>query len=224
MGVDGGTEGNGGASRVDRRKLLKGAAAVGVGVAAWSTPSITSLGGTPVYAAQCTGPITNYFLGQRNTSCDCNGFSISGDTSSPVYKFVQYKWPFTGDCGQTVYDSNPSAPGTQPAGPRVPTFNFGNNGECPPDTWKGNSPPPNGIAAVTIPGGSDWCVITVKVLLNNCGSSVLATATTGLVGGTAKTVAMPRVLCASTGPTPSSIFLQMFLTCAEDDACLTDAY
>ena len=43
-----------------RRTALKAGAAAGVGIAAWSGASITSLGGTPAYAtaAGCTGVIT----------------------------------------------------------------------------------------------------------------------------------------------------------------------
>jgi hypothetical protein len=37
-----------------RRAALKAGVGVGVGLAAWSGPTITSLGGTPAYAAGCT--------------------------------------------------------------------------------------------------------------------------------------------------------------------------
>lgn len=40
--------------RPSRRAALKAGIGVGVGVAAWSGPTITSLGGTPAYAAGCT--------------------------------------------------------------------------------------------------------------------------------------------------------------------------
>ena len=48
---------------INRRNLLKGAAAAGVGVVAWSSPSITSIGGTPAYAAVCTGGKQSWFIG-----------------------------------------------------------------------------------------------------------------------------------------------------------------
>jgi hypothetical protein len=41
-------------SGLSRRNALKAGVAVGVGAAAWSGVSITSLGGTPAYAAGCT--------------------------------------------------------------------------------------------------------------------------------------------------------------------------
>lgn len=39
---------------VSRRAALKAGVGVGVGVVAWTGPTITSLGGTPAYAAGCT--------------------------------------------------------------------------------------------------------------------------------------------------------------------------
>jgi hypothetical protein len=40
-----------------RRNALKAGVAAGVGVAAWSGATITSLGGTPAYAVGCTGAV-----------------------------------------------------------------------------------------------------------------------------------------------------------------------
>src|SRR5687767_10858920 len=62
---------DGASSALNRRRLLKGAAAAGIGVAVWTTPSIKSIGGTPAYAAVCTSGSQNYALGSRNTSCNC---------------------------------------------------------------------------------------------------------------------------------------------------------
>jgi hypothetical protein len=51
-----------------RRNVLKAGVGVGVGVAAWSGPTITSLGGTPVYAVGCTFAIDRRISGDdRNT-------------------------------------------------------------------------------------------------------------------------------------------------------------
>jgi hypothetical protein len=53
---------------LSRRNALKAGVAVGVGVAAWSGASITSLGGTPAYAQGCTGVIhVDLSGGCRNT-------------------------------------------------------------------------------------------------------------------------------------------------------------
>ncbi len=220
------------AAGVDRRMLLKGAVAAGVGVAAWTAPSITSLGGTPVYAANCTGPVIPYFLGERNTSCDCsNG---TNDT-------VSLKWPYTDDCGETnvyytTYPKNQNSMETagDTQGPRNITFNFGNNGSCPvgSETKSGQVV---GDAAVTISAplpapagpGPKYCVIEVLVYSgNSCGLGTLrGSATTGIVGTTAKTLDMPSVTCgSSTDPWPSNLFMRLNLKCSDDDACLTTAY
>ena len=49
----------GDAGALSRRTALKAGVAAGVGAVAWSGMSITSLGGTPAYAAGCTGVITS---------------------------------------------------------------------------------------------------------------------------------------------------------------------
>lgn len=54
-------------SSTTRRNALKAGVGFGVGVAAWSAPSITSLGGTPVYAAGCTFVQRIVLSGCRNT-------------------------------------------------------------------------------------------------------------------------------------------------------------
>jgi hypothetical protein len=58
-----------GSNGFTRRNALKAGVAVGVGAAAWSGATITSLGGTPAYAqAGCTGVINvNLSGGCRNT-------------------------------------------------------------------------------------------------------------------------------------------------------------
>ena len=51
-----------------RRAALKAGVGVGVGLIAWSGPTITSLGGTPAYAAGCTFIVrVNLSGGCRNT-------------------------------------------------------------------------------------------------------------------------------------------------------------
>jgi len=62
-----------------RRNVLKAGVAVGVGAVAWSGPTITSLGGTPAYAAVCTQPATIEIDitsdTNTNASCTVNGFT-----------------------------------------------------------------------------------------------------------------------------------------------------
>jgi hypothetical protein len=61
-------------SGLSRRDALRAGVAVGVGAAVWSGVSITSLGGTPAYAAGCTFPTIVDLTGQtgcRNTDQGC---------------------------------------------------------------------------------------------------------------------------------------------------------
>jgi hypothetical protein len=59
-----------------RRTVLKAGVATGVGLVAWSVPSITSLGGTPVYAAGCTF-VQNFKVANcRNTTRQTCGETI----------------------------------------------------------------------------------------------------------------------------------------------------
>jgi hypothetical protein len=70
------TAGSGESRGLSRRAALKAGVAVGVGVAAWSGASITSLGGTPAYAQEATGVIpVNLSGGCQNTdqSSACPG-------------------------------------------------------------------------------------------------------------------------------------------------------
>src|SRR5215213_10606560 len=100
---------------LNRRNLLKGAAAAGVGVAVWTVPSITSLGGTPAYASVCTSGFTDYSLGSRNTSCNC------GDPQATKYvRFKELGTPCAGDGnafpGTARLSDGPGGPAINDAG------------------------------------------------------------------------------------------------------------
>jgi hypothetical protein len=74
-----------------RRTALKAGVAAGVGVVAWSAPSITSLGGTPVYAAGCTFvEVFSLTDGCRNTTQGtCTGpFSFQPLTAPPGFTWI----------------------------------------------------------------------------------------------------------------------------------------
>jgi hypothetical protein len=83
-------------SGLSRRNALKAGVAVGVGAAAWSGVSITSLGGTPAYAAGCTGART-FTL----TNCD------SADSRSGT-QFAYQGMQATGDANFFISDPPPS--------------------------------------------------------------------------------------------------------------------
>ena len=79
-----------------RRAALKAGVGVGVGLIAWSGPTITSLGGTPAYAAGCTFIVrVNISGGCRNTdqqsgclfgyhSLDVTGLPAGYSVSNPI--------------------------------------------------------------------------------------------------------------------------------------------
>lgn len=193
---------------VDRRNLLKGAVAAGVGVVAWSSPSISSIGGTPAYAAVCTGVPQEWFLGYRNTSCDC------WDETGSV-KYVAYKPLSTQQCQAT------------PNAPRQVTFSFDgdNSGQCPPDAFSDNQGQVAGLATATIPAytgtGPEYCAVRVDVVLDNCSTTEepLATAFSDAAGDEPLVVGMPLVNCGQ-GVIPANSFLRVYLVCADDEACL----
>ena len=60
--------------RWSRRHALKAGVGVGVAAAAWTGPSITSLGATPAYASGCTFAVEIVVASDRNTDqrSDCN--------------------------------------------------------------------------------------------------------------------------------------------------------
>ena len=62
-------------SGVDRRKLLKGTVAAGVGAAAWSAPNIKTLGFAPAYAQTCSVPptVASFNGGSINNGTTCGG-------------------------------------------------------------------------------------------------------------------------------------------------------
>ena len=76
-------------SGVSRRAALKAGVAAGVGVAAWSGASITSLGGTPAYAEGCTGAIPPIDLNSTN---DCRNVD---DRNECAYAYHELKSAIT---------------------------------------------------------------------------------------------------------------------------------
>ena len=197
------------ATGVNRRNLLKGAVAAGVGVVAWSSPSVTSIGMTPAYAETCTGGSQRYFLGGRNTSCNCVGVGTYGTTADVTY--VNYDNPkFECDDERIVVP------------PRPVTHNIDENGECPRGTTANNS---TNQASATIaaadPGELQYCKITIEVWHKNfcLDGTFITSAGSGIVGAEGGTVYLPAVSCASF-TTSSDIFFKMFLECAVDEACL----
>lgn len=203
-------------SGVNRRNLLKGAVAAGVGVVAWSSPSITSIGMTPAYAAACTGQKVSWFIGSRNTSCDCE----EGENTYVNYKQLQ------GDCGplEMLPPSNSGVPTTwtPPGSGRSITMNWPDNGNCPPGTTKKGTAAPGTATVVISPldGGGElsFCSIRVEVTRGQCDNVVdVKHGLTDWVDEGGGTVDMPKIECQGGG----NIFTNVYLQCSEDESCLT---
>ena len=78
-----------------RRAAVKAGVGAGVGLLAWSGPTVTSLGGTPAYAAGCTfATRTNISGGCRNLDygggpeCDFRYHAIVFSTLPPGYEIA----------------------------------------------------------------------------------------------------------------------------------------
>lgn len=194
MGEDGGMTDEVLDSRVDRRKLLKGAAAVGVGVAAWSVPDITSLGSTPVYAQVCTSPVNFFEASNRNTSCSCG--------NPPTTKHAKYSEFGTACAGQT-YPGVVELRKTSCTGALI-----GPSGECAP---------PEGTAGVCVgsPPNGQSCRIVVRAEQGNCGAVLIQQVVSGIFS-TSTWVAMPVLDCKGN----ANIFVRVRIACSRDPFCL----
>jgi hypothetical protein len=182
---------------IDRRKLLKGAAAVGVGVTAWSVPDITSLGSTPVYAQVCTAPVTYYEASNRNTSCSCG-------TPNQGIKHAKYS-KFKTACAGTTYPGVVELRSGSCTGALI-----GESGECAP---------PEGAAGVCVgnPPGGQTCRIVVRAEQGNCGA-VLISQVVGENFTTPTWTKMPVLDCAG----QANIFVRVRIACSRDPFCLPE--
>jgi hypothetical protein len=99
-------------SRFTRRNALKAGVAAGVGVAAWSGATITSMGGTPAFATPgCTGIIhIDLSGGCRNTdqASTCNPGTFRFHTlNTPPSGFMLTNNPGEGTCCDVVQANMP---------------------------------------------------------------------------------------------------------------------
>ena len=182
---------------LNRRNVLKGAVAVGVGAAVWTVPSITSLGGTPAYAETCTGGTVEFQAGTTNTSCSCG--------SNPN-KYVSYK-PLSktacqGDPRPTSFIVDLTLGATNSL--------VQNSGECPA---------PDGNVFARISGSNKFCVVKVVIHQgNDCGTTPIGPPVYSAIAppGATTYVAMPQAPCQGAG----NVFTSVGLVCATDEACL----
>ena len=120
MSGDGGQPNEASASAtISRRTALKAGVGAGVGLAAWSGPTITSLGGTPAYALGCTFAVEIDLIDCRNTDrgvSQCPGsdathrFHKLKDTELPIGYAVINNLTDNGDrcCNNVSGGTNPT--------------------------------------------------------------------------------------------------------------------
>lgn len=175
---------------VGRRGLLKGAAAAGVGIAAWSVPSITSLGGTPVYAAVCTRPVDTFEAGSRNTDCTVN--CLSGSIRYKNWSTKQCPGPAWSGAAYLSDSGGTPAPGS---------------GLCTPQAHATVSGVPAGLK----------CVVHVQVTQGNCTNDIISQGSSPVFDHST-TVPLPLVTCGS--GTSSNLFTRVQIICSEQEGCL----
>lgn len=187
---------------MDRRSVLKAAVAAGVGVAVWSSPSITSIGGTPAYADMCTAGHQDYALGSRNTDCSC------GKPNTATGKVVRYKdlgTPCAGD-GNLVF-------------PGVATLTDGYNGSKIKDsgTCPNNLEDPNDNAGVTAsPTNANlYCRTIVRIWQGGSCSNTFQEYP-GPVEQGPGFYPLPAISCTAAG----NIFISVLLRCSVEPECL----
>ena len=200
-------EKSGGLDAISRRRMLKGAAAVGAGAVAWSAPNITTLGFTPAYAQVCTVPTNSYVVSARNTSCDC----CSNPDTSAKYK------EFSGNCGGVLFPGTAILTETSCAGDPI-----GNNGTTPGNSDAGCVPVCGGDPGVCVTPNDLTlaCRVVIELISNgSCSNNfVLPTITTAAAVG------------QSWHPLPElrrdlvqncSFFIRINVECSTDIFCLT---
>ena len=195
-------------------------------MAAWSTPSITSLGGTPAYAASCTAGSIFYELGGRNTNCNCNpigstttttttttlpGASTTTTTLPPVTgTVVRYKL-LQGGCGSTAV-----FPGTAVLrNGSCSAAATGNDGSCPSGFTASNTPT-NVCVCVSPTNTNLFCRAEVRVYQGGSNCSGNVTRFRGPVQRGAGCLPLPPVSCQAGG----NIFVSVGVTCSVERECV----
>ena len=98
-----------------RRAALKAGVAAGIGLAAWTGPTITSIGGTPAYAATCTNFTVNTTSADRNTNqgnCSGNGINYVKDPFNLPAGYLLDLSTFdqNGHCSNTAFTTSLTFP------------------------------------------------------------------------------------------------------------------
>ena len=206
---------------LSRRNALKAGVATGVGVAAWSGMSITSLGGTPAYASACSG------LGPPIPLLDCRN-TDQGNCSSVRYHTLK-NVPFPYEVTHNIVDNSGIC--CDKFGPNPPPG--GTDTAFPQFLFPGTSHPVSGQANQKCTvfmefyiGGDTSC--ENRNLNNRTGWIKYGPSTTGIINIFDPTAATGSCPLGSTGPCPefstSGTKMTIFAICtAADfpDSCFT---
>lgn len=195
---------------VDRRQLLKGAAAVGVGAAAWAVPNITSMGGTPAYADSCTAGSTLFPICQTNTSCSCESteaFKAGGVDYAIGTKVLDYKPCKNTACVGPTFDGSA-------------TINVDQSGTCAAGSNPEGASTVDGTANVTVKpkNTSLFCRGVVRIYAGGQCSGA-NTQFNGEIKQGNSTLFLPLIPCSAAG-TGGNIFLSVFVECSSEKECL----
>lgn len=194
---------------MNRRRLLQTAAAAGVGVAVWTVPSVTSLGGTPAYAATCTTGFVQYEGGITNTGCICDDTTGAGRPKVASYHSLQQTTNsrcLGANFPGTIIVKSSSCAGTE----AVAT----GNGLCPPGYGAENA----GVCVTPDATHQNlYCRLLVYTTDNGgaCGTNPTSIGPVEFVG-TGKWFELPGVPCQGNG----NIFLGVALRCSVEAECL----
>jgi hypothetical protein len=197
---------------LSRRNALKAGVAVGVGAIAWSGPTITSLGGTPVYAAGCTFAIdVRLNIKDRNTdqSDGCRNYGGQSGTGFGYHELQTFDNMPTGFSIFNLETNQPGGWGSQVCSTAANPYDL----------------------RLSYPSNLD-CVIQIQFIEPAGGGTVMHTFTAQVTAhtddGTTETDTWhlptgPEV--SATGTYPSSTRYALFLRCVgegDDPACFEE--
>lgn len=188
---------------------------MGVGAAAWAAPDITSMGGTPAYAASCTAGSTLFSLCTNNSSCSCTsdaGFTANGVAYAAGQDTISYK------------PCDPANNGSRCPGPTFPgnlSFNFGNSGACAVgSSANGNGTAGTAAVVVTPTDSTLFCKAVVRVY-DGSACTTNYNEYSGPVPSSpgAASLLLPQIPCASGGGGGNK-FISYLVECSTERECL----
>lgn len=176
--------------KINRRRAIQAAAALGVGAAAWTGPRVGLLGATPAYAGTCSAGelgsavLTPTALASDNTVCgnaspagNNNNYRLFAASPNPANVILS-----SGTLGVSIVGTCTTGPGgATPIGATIPTTSGGAQVRCAISLWEG-------------------------------ATNLLAIA----VGDSGQTVFLPEVTRGDVNGDPSAPNLRLVVLCSDD--------